>query len=248
MSSYNITKGFLGVSDINSMPFSQQWDAPTYLTFKIEFDFDDVYNRLTSNTTYDDLPQALLQLPSDRDGNYPASIKQNILDEYVNDLSTGIESGTFANIKNYSKNNFSTDRHYSAIEYLLSRNEDYRAYLLSLFLQGLYALQTQYQFYFQEISGLDSLKGLSPDKGWHIDKNAIIKVKCLEGMDQKIKYLISLYKAVAWDDKYQRWILPDIYRYFKMNIYISEIRTFHKSNLQNASYDYISENPAQCGG
>ena len=241
MSSYNITKGFLGVSDINSMPFNQEWDAPTYLTFKIEFDFDDVYNRLTLNTTYDELPQALLQLPSRKDGTYPASIKQSILDGYVSDLSTGLKSGTYTNIKNYSKNNFSTDRHYSAIEYLLSRNEDYRAYLLSLFLQGLYALQTQYQFYFQEISGLDGLKGLSPDKGWHIDKNAVIKVKCLEGMDQKIKYLISLYKAVAWDDKYQRWILPDIYRYFKMNIYISEIRTFHKSNLQDASYDYISE-------
>lgn len=239
---YNVRKGFVRANPIDNTPFDQSLDEPTYLTFKLEFDFDDIYNRLTNETTYDELPQALLQMPSDSEGTYPDELKPEQFSNLVKDMSKvlkGTGHPEFTTVKNYTKNNFGKDRRYSAIDYLLSRNEDYRAYLLSLFMQGLYALQTQYQFYFQEISGLDSLKGNSPDKGWKIGKEGKIKVKCLEGIDQKIAYLKSLYKAIAWDDKYQRWILPNIYRYFKVNIYISEIRTFHVSSLRDNDSSYF---------
>jgi len=43
----------------------------------------------------------------------------------------------------------------------------------------------------------------------------------------KIRTLMELYRKAAWDDEYQRWILPENMRQFKMIIYIFERRTFH---------------------
>ena len=47
----------------------------------------------------------------------------------------------------------------------------------------------------------------------------------------KITQLMQLYKNVAWDDYYQRWILPDMMRFFNVKIYVSEIRLFHSSKV-----------------
>jgi hypothetical protein len=43
----------------------------------------------------------------------------------------------------------------------------------------------------------------------------------------KIRTLMELYKKAAWDEVYQRWILPENYRQFKLIIYVFERRTFH---------------------
>ena len=238
---FNIRKGFQFKERFERAPFEQRWDEPTYLTFKIEFDFDDVYSRLTSEMSFDDIPQGLLILPVTRLDSDPGETLELLvkeLDPYDGQgQGVGFEESLISSDSGYNQRinkyigNVSDDKRYSAIEYLLRRNEDYRAWCLARFLQGLAALQNEYQYYFQEIQGLDALSGLTPDKGWQIDKNAVITIKCLEGLDQKVKYLFYLYREAAWDAEYQRWILPDIYRYFKMNIFISEIRTFHQSNF-----------------
>jgi hypothetical protein len=51
----------------------------------------------------------------------------------------------------------------------------------------------------------------------------------------RITHLLNLYRKIAWDDVYQRWILPDMMRYFMMDIYITEFRIFHQSNLKTTS-------------
>ena len=238
---FNIRKGFQFKERFERAPFEQRWDEPTYLTFKIEFDFDDVYSRLTSQMSFDDIPQGLLILPVTRLESDPGKTLELLvkdLDPYDGQgQGSGFEESLISSDSGYNQKirkyigNVSDDKRYSAIEYLLRRNEDYRAFCLAKFLQGLTALQNEYQYYFQEIQGLDALSGLTPDRGWQIDKNAVITIKCLEGLDQKVKYLFYLYREAAWDADYQRWILPDIYRYFKMNIFVSEIRTFHQSNF-----------------
>ena len=83
------------------------------------------------------------------------------------------------------------------------------------------------------MSGLDKRLESNPSRGSKLSKDTVVTIECLEAIDQRVKYLLSLYKAAAWDDEYQRWILPDIYRYFKMDIFISEIRTFHVSNFSD---------------
>jgi hypothetical protein len=42
----------------------------------------------------------------------------------------------------------------------------------------------------------------------------------------KVKTLLQLYRKAAWDDAWQRWILPENMRQFKMIIYVFERRMF----------------------
>lgn len=231
---YNIRKEFLGEnSGFRNGQFNPALDEPTYLTFKLDFFSDEVKTNLSF--LYDSLPQALFSVGSQA----PAyADNRNTIDLWDPDL-TNVDSfiASFSNKGIFTPDGFSTDRPYSALEYLYSRNEDYRCYLLAKFLKGWNDLQTKYQYYFQEIDGLDELFKSDPSKGQKIEKSHTITIKCLEGIDQKVKYLLSLYKAAAWDDHYQRWILPDIFRYFKLDIYISEIRTFHQSVYGQANVD-----------
>ena len=218
---YNIRKGFLDRDSLFSTQFSSDFDEPTYLSFKLNFYSDE---RLTDEMTYDTLPQALFTPPNLPDG--------NPYDRWM-DWTTDDELREIIADYQYDPESFMHDRKYSAFNYLLDRNEDFRAFLLAKFLKGWAELQEQYQFYFQSVSGLDKLLESNPSRGSKLSKDTVVTIECLEAIDQRVKYLLSLYKAAAWDDEYQRWILPDIYRYFKMDIFISEIRTFHVSNFSD---------------
>ena len=218
---YNIRKGFLDRDSLFSTQFSSDFDEPTYLSFKLNFYSDE---RLTDEMTYDTLPQALFTPPNLPDGNPYDRWMDWASDDELREIIADYQ---------YDPESFMHDRKYSAFNYLLDRNEDFRAFLLAKFLKGWAELQEQYQFYFQSVSGLDKLLESNPSRGSKLSKDTVVTIECLEAIDQRVKYLLSLYKAAAWDDEYQRWILPDIYRYFKMNIFISEIRTFHVSNFSD---------------
>ena len=219
---YNIRKGFLDRDSLFSTQFSSDFDEPTYLSFKLNFYSDE---RLTDEMTYDTLPQALFTPPNlPEDGNPYDRWMDWASDDELREIIADYQ---------YDPESFMHDRKYSAFNYLLDRNEDFRAFLLAKFLKGWAELQEQYQFYFQSVSGLDKLLESNPSRGSKLSKDTVVTIECLEAIDQRVKYLLSLYKAAAWDDEYQRWILPDIYRYFKMDIFISEIRTFHVSNFSD---------------
>ena len=119
---------------------------------------------------------------------------------------------------------------YSTISYLKDSNEFARAKMLEEFINGIKTIQNNYNYYFQQISGVETLLAVDPLRGQRVSKEGKITLTCLEGLDLKMTYFLNLYKKIAWDDTWQRWILPDIMRYFTLNIYISEFRTFHKPN------------------
>jgi hypothetical protein len=121
--------------------------------------------------------------------------------------------------------------YYSTAQYLWDMDEEVRFQMIQEFKAKWNQLQEQYQWYFQSISGLNSLMSVVPGRGKRVAQDARITVKTLEGLDQKITYLLNLYRKIAWDDDYQRWILPDMMRYFRITIYITEFRTFHRSNF-----------------
>lgn len=121
--------------------------------------------------------------------------------------------------------------YYSTAQYLWDMDEEVRFQMLQEFKSKWNQLQEQYQWYFQSISGLNSLMNVVPGRGKRVANDARITINTLEGLDQKITYLLNLYRKIAWDDNYQRWILPDMMRYFRMTIYITEFRTFHRSNF-----------------
>lgn len=202
----NVRTRFLAPSGINGQGainsnFDDRYDQITYLTFTIHFVASNSVNDLKYNSLQEN------------------SLTTNTYDDIPQAL---FQTRASSSSTNYVDN-------YSAVNYLEDRGENLRAAMLEEFITDWNSLQNDYQFYFQEISGLNSLLELDPAAGMRI-KEGKIRIKCLEGIDLKVKHLLQMYRKIAWDDEYQRWVLPDIYRFFKVNICISEIRQFHESN------------------
>lgn len=128
---------------------------------------------------------------------------------------------------------------YSTHKYLKENlGETMRADLLENFIKGLIDLSRDCPYYIKSVSGLNELISIDPKRGARIDNSKVITLKCMEGLDLRILSLLNMYKKIVWDDVYQRWILPDMMRYFKMNIYVSEFRIFHKSNTKSDEYNF----------
>ena len=200
------TNGFYNTSSSIYTPkvYSKMFDEPTYLTFRIEFDFrpdkEENVKTVGSNTYginngFNKMPEPLLSYDSN------------------------------------NKNN----NYYSTANYLNDNlGEYYRSKLLKDFINGLKDIQDNYPYYFKSIEGLNTLTKVTPEQGIRINsENSTITIKCLEGLDLKITSLMQMYRKIAWDDVYQRWILPDMMRYFGINIYVSEIRLFHSYAIPN---------------
>ncbi len=202
--------------DWTSSVWKEGYDDPTYMTFKVEFgDWGaSILDRhiINSGTTsfaayindYDALPIGLLNCPY----------------EGCSDANSYWQTGANSNAEIF--NNVNT---YSAFRYLRSRNEDTRAEYLYYFVNGLFELQKDTPFIFNKISGIDQLEKFDAKSGQRL-KDAKITLDCYEGLNLKIRTLMELYRKAAWDDAYQRWILPENMREFKMIIYIFERRTF----------------------
>ena len=123
---------------------------------------------------------------------------------------------------------------YSAIRYLADSNEPTRAAMLQEFIDKFDYLQNNFPYYFQQIDGVSELLKIDPTKGQRITSDKKLTITCLEGLDLRMSYLLNLYRKVAWDDVYQRWVLPDMMRYFSLKIYLSEFRVFHLPGELNA--------------
>jgi hypothetical protein len=130
----------------------------------------------------------------------------------------------------YSQDDLMARNYYSTYQYLRDNNEILRGYMLSEFIAKWRQMQDEYQWYFQSISGLNSLMNILPGRGRRVGNDARLTISMLEGLDQKVTHLLNLYRKIAWDDDYQRWILPDMMRYFRITLYVTEFRSFHKSN------------------
>ena len=226
----NIRKGWVDPYNYNQNTiFDEDYEEPTYLSFKLEFG---------------NWGASINSLEADKLIWESQSIKYNSYD----DIPMGLFNPNFTipNAENPQSGvtNFNLTEAYSAVDYLYRNNEDTRAEYLQAFIKGWYDLQKNYQPYFQEISGLNGLFEVNLTRGSRIGKaGAKLTIKCLEDtIDQRIRYLLTLYKKAAWDDLWQRWILPDIYRYFHLYIYISENRIFHtsKSSIVTTDSDNVN--------
>ena len=191
--------GFIGnTPQFVPQVFSRIFDEPTYLTFRIEFDFS----------------KDLIQNNASTSGPNGSIIGADAFNYMPEPLLSLNDSG----------------KSYSTYKYLLSAlGEERRAAYIKQFVKSLEDIQYNYPFYFTSITGLDSLARIKPEKGIRLldGDNNKLTIKCLEGLDQKITQLMQLYRKAAWDDVYQRWILPDMMRFFTMRIYVSEMKLFH---------------------
>lgn len=120
-------------------------------------------------------------------------------------------------------------KYYSTIKYLRDNLGDVeRANLLERFIDGIIDLNNECPYYIKSVNGLNELLKVDPKRGSRVIKDGTITLKCIEGLDMRISALLNMYKKIAWDDVYQRWILPDMMRFFKMSILVSEFRLFSK--------------------
>lgn len=143
---------------------------------------------------------------------------------------------------------FDTRNNYSAYNYLRDINEFVRAELMHRFIDSFNTIQSEFQWYFQSIEGLENLLQVDPGRGKRVAEDARITINMLEGLDQRMTQMMSTYKKIVWDDVYQRWILPDMMRYFAMDIFITEFRTFHQSSIRNSDNLNPNTNEPNKGG
>lgn len=247
------TNGFLSSKSIYKPKyFVRAFDEPTYLTFKLEFMFHNKRNALynnnvlnptarnnayTSDSTeegFDYLPEAFLQ---------DSMLAQN------DNTVVGISEKTYRPVdyvtRKEDQSMFTVNAesyigyYYSAEDYLgLNRGEFGRARLMRKIKYILHDLEENFPYYFKSVEGLNDLNKIKYNAGRRIADDVILTIKCYEGLDLKITQLIQMIRKVTWDDNYQRWVLPDMMRYFGMKIYISEIRTFHEMHRLDLTHPF----------
>ena len=204
------TNGFLS-QDSQFVPdfFIRAFDEPTYLTFRIEF-MNKYTDQLDRNIAYNN-----------------NSVGDSVMTSaFFNKMYDYMPEPFLEGYNVAGKNDSSVGKTYSTECYLdMNLGDHGRAQMLHTFKLALEDIQKNFPFYFKSISGLSSLSKVNPTQGARL-KDAKITIECLEGLDMKITQLLNLYKKIVWDDVYQRWVLPDMMRYFGMKIYVSEIRLF----------------------
>ena len=192
-------------ADMSSEVFRSGFEDPTRLMFKVEFG---------------DWGCSVLDTETIKN-QQKTSLYNNIYYEDYDQFPMGLLDLNFLEFDNTE--NWSNQEHYNTYNYLMNRNEDARASYIKTFVQGLYEIQRSMPYLFKKITGLEKLTSFEPGKGVRL-KDAKITLECYEGIDLKIRTLLEMYRKAAYDDVWQRWILPDIYRYFKMIIYVFDRR------------------------
>jgi hypothetical protein len=215
-----LKRGFITAdsSPGNKDPFAIIQD-PTFLSFKVEFftegapgngnDLDSYY--LTDmHLMHAFSHNCLLRSPK-------FSSTQNT----NNDTDTSPTQPSF--VEKTTPSDYGFDD--SAEDYLFSIGSVNRLGHLRSFKQLLWRLQEETPWYFQKITGADSLYTLDP--GVNVKKDMKLTFECLESVDMRTSLLADLYRLSAFDFERHREVLPQNMRTFKMRIHVFEMRNFN---------------------
>ena len=191
----------------NQSVLTKRYDEPTYVTFKVMFgdDFASWSGVTLFNTNYDKMPHPLFN-PIQTD-------------------ATKSEGPGGRTVYDFNRETYST------IDYLRDANEFSRGEMMKEFIIMWNDLQRNFQYYFRSVDGVGELLKPAPGRGRRVLSDFRLTFNMAEGIDQRVSYLLNLYRKIAWDDTYQRWVLPDMMRYFSIKIYMTEFRTFHRSSI-----------------
>ncbi len=207
-------------------------EDPTYLGFKIVFDF----GVLPISPEYGWAPSPLLKA-----GNYTLN----------NTAAAATQLGNpFGQPQYISRQSDVT--YYSAYRYLLEREANFpgenarkRANALRQFTKLLGEINQNSPWFFQSIDGLNTLGQISKS-GFQIEdgfdsfdpqrtKDGTLTINCLESLNLRIAALAELYNQATFDADNMRWLVPRNLRKFTMWIFVTEIRNFFKTSRLTAS-------------
>ncbi len=128
----------------------------------------------------------------------------------------------------------------SAIRYLRSIGETERADNLKFFKTQWQDLVRKFPYYWQELSGLESLFKHEPGKAWNEER--VLTVKTLESIDHRVGGAIEAYESASFDYQQYRQMLPANLRKFRVHVLCSEIRgfrTFVRGVIQGREIDSL---------
>jgi hypothetical protein len=197
---------------------------PTFLTFKVEFFFPGYVNSPLDGTSASDY------LLSDQYLFNNFSQEGLLVPPKYNIDTGGFNRGDNSpNAPIFTKSFSPTDYYFndSAEDYLYSIGSVQRIGYLRTFKQLLYRLQQETPWYFQKISGMDSMYKIDP--GNISKKDALLTFECLESVDMRMSLLADAYRQAAFDFEHHREVLPHNLRTFKMRIHIYEMRNFNST-------------------
>jgi hypothetical protein len=112
-----------------------------------------------------------------------------------------------------------------AISFLNNRGYADHGNSLKVFKEILTYITFQTPWYFQSITGINTLwKNALDIEGGNKSKGATIKIETLEAVDLRITELAALYRNTVYDKYHMRERVPDNLRWFSMDIYVAEAR------------------------
>jgi len=210
-------------------------EDPTYLHFRFIFDEGNsnkidpetflavsplfrLYNDPPKNTGFDQLtkPEQETEASFENTTDFFYGSKQKIQNE---------ELGIYDPHDGYA--------YMSAQEFLFQRSRTRRD-MLKAFKNGFLYINKNSPYYFQSISGLDSLLKVDIKNvhktGGKPQRMGTLNIECLESIDMRIFALSELYRKSIYDYTYHRSMLPENLRKFRMWIVITEIRNIQLSN------------------
>lgn len=228
-----------GKDSLNPIQFAQD---PTYLSFHVEFFFaEDVASPDTASSAHEYyVSDEFLVHEFSHNGLFQPP-KYSITSGQNSGQGDTTNAPTFVAKPNVGDYNF-TD---SAEDYLYAIGAVNKLAALRSFKRMLYSLQKETPWYFQKITGGESLYMI--DKAINTKKDGVLTFECLESIDQRVSLLADLYRQAAWDAERYREVLPYNLRTFKMKIHVFEMRNFNTysgtiANFLKNSSDTAYEN------
>lgn len=120
----------------------------------------------------------------------------------------------------------------SAENFLRRRGEYYRANMISEFRNGFLYVSEYEPWVFEKVTGVSDLWKADPKNPWRAKDKKLV-FDCHESISMKMTYLIDCYRKASFDYNNMRYMLPDIQRYFSMDLYVTEIRDMKNANGSN---------------
>jgi hypothetical protein len=135
-----------------------------------------------------------------------------------------IDSTAFTDLLLWDSPLFRTNED-TAVNFLKNRGYTAEANGLVVFKNILRYLTFDAPWYFQSISGLNTMwKAATDAEKPQKAKDAVITVNTLEAIDLRINELADIYRNAIYDKVYMRERVPDNLRWFAMDIYVAEAR------------------------
>lgn len=116
---------------------------------------------------------------------------------------------------------------------------------LQNFITALRDINTKAPWYWQGLSGVEKLLQYDTSNPYFGGDDSKLTISTLESINLAISGLMHLYRKAVWDEHKWSWILPQNLRFFRMYVYVTEIRAIRqysgeKSDTQLKNYEPIT--------